>query len=941
MTTTTRRTGTENAPPSAPFSYAQAVKTMATPPVSAPASKQASGTITPAKDAASPPAVAPAARDPSSSWADDADAEANINQESSSQEVQINGTPPPAKSGAQPLAAIPNITSPERGASSVSTATKEDDVMSIQNHSAESNSTWENKSQASNAADKPTENGDSRSEKSTSTKADKSANKPLQEAPLPPVNIWKQRADEAAKAKAAQKAPAAKTVSNASSQPQMANGASRKKSKGGPTADDVDTKDKSSNETIPKPREEEKAFPPRKDEKFDQDLDKSRRGVKGRSGERENKSNTSVTPLLPNHDQESWPTPVTATDEDRRKAQEREERNDRDRNVPTSKTNRKEWKTIPITPTVVFNTPLPTAGSVRKGGRGGNRAGAQNGGRPAPYGASHFDKDAPGAPGLQNGDQTRRGRVDGSVVRDSSPNKGRRTVSAGSLPLKDTRVPINAGDKGPEGESGPKRATGMPEPVPGQQSTGAGGSFPRQFGGGRPNKGRRGDAFVPADKRKDGDLAPPKDQNAPFDRRTSTATQQDGPEDTDRRASAVHDGQASHQKSFGGGRQVNGTFSSRGERSRGGGRGRGGNHGYHNGGHHAFANGPVPSLQPSPAYSLPQSPTALRPDQAPYFVPGAQNGRNFRANGPRSQSVTTDSMYNRPPAGYPGAPPAPIAPVPGYGAGIYDYPIMPPMSAVQYGPFVDPYTVQNMVTMQLEYYFSVENLIKDIFLRKHMDSKGFVFLSVIAEFNRIKHLTKDLDLIKSVCYHSPEIEWRVGADGKDRLRRKTDWERWVLNMAERDPSAQNDGQEKLHIPPVPHMASFDTQFAPRYAEAPAGSPPGPMSPTNNGPYQHFNGVHDNHQNVANVPTHQGHGGQMTDDADAPNQANDDASHKGSIAQSNAVNGEADSFSDQQVENLSVIVRAQDGHQELASSLSATQESSNGTNAVNGTGPLQG
>ncbi|OCK78937.1 hypothetical protein K432DRAFT_279072, partial [Lepidopterella palustris CBS 459.81] len=49
------------------------------------------------------------------------------------------------------------------------------------------------------------------------------------------------------------------------------------------------------------------------------------------------------------------------------------------------------------------------------------------------------------------------------------------------------------------------------------------------------------------------------------------------------------------------------------------------------------------------------------------------------------------------------------------------------------------------LTCVREYYFSVDNLCKDMFLRKRMDSKGFVLLSVIAEFNRIKQLTPDIE----------------------------------------------------------------------------------------------------------------------------------------------------------------------------------------------------
>lgn len=57
----------------------------------------------------------------------------------------------------------------------------------------------------------------------------------------------------------------------------------------------------------------------------------------------------------------------------------------------------------------------------------------------------------------------------------------------------------------------------------------------------------------------------------------------------------------------------------------------------------------------------------------------------------------------------------------------------------------------------------------------------------------MKDLTTDLELIKFVCLQSEELEVRLAADGKDKIRRKEGWEKWVLSIEERDPSAQNDG----------------------------------------------------------------------------------------------------------------------------------------------------
>jgi la-related protein 1 len=74
-----------------------------------------------------------------------------------------------------------------------------------------------------------------------------------------------------------------------------------------------------------------------------------------------------------------------------------------------------------------------------------------------------------------------------------------------------------------------------------------------------------------------------------------------------------------------------------------------------------------------------------------------------------------------------------------------------------------------------------------------MDSQGYVLLSVIADFKRIKALTEDMDLLRHVCGQLKSIEYRPGEDGDDRLRRKEGWEQWVRPMNERVPSAQNEG----------------------------------------------------------------------------------------------------------------------------------------------------
>lgn len=81
---------------------------------------------------------------------------------------------------------------------------------------------------------------------------------------------------------------------------------------------------------------------------------------------------------------------------------------------------------------------------------------------------------------------------------------------------------------------------------------------------------------------------------------------------------------------------------------------------------------------------------------------------------------------------------------------------------------------------QIEYYFSIENLCKDMYLRTQMDVQGFVNLPCIAVFKRIRELTSDLAMIRVVCESSTELEFVVGEDAIGRLRRRNGWQNFVL-----------------------------------------------------------------------------------------------------------------------------------------------------------------
>lgn len=92
------------------------------------------------------------------------------------------------------------------------------------------------------------------------------------------------------------------------------------------------------------------------------------------------------------------------------------------------------------------------------------------------------------------------------------------------------------------------------------------------------------------------------------------------------------------------------------------------------------------------------------------------------------------------------------------------------------------------VAAQIEYYFSVENLCKDLFLRRKMDDDGWIPLAVIASFNRVRMLTADVGVILQALLGSQVIQ--TSPDGL-KMRPQSNHQNWVLPKGERDQAAHS------------------------------------------------------------------------------------------------------------------------------------------------------
>ncbi|GER54738.1 La-related protein [Striga asiatica] len=142
---------------------------------------------------------------------------------------------------------------------------------------------------------------------------------------------------------------------------------------------------------------------------------------------------------------------------------------------------------------------------------------------------------------------------------------------------------------------------------------------------------------------------------------------------------------------------------------------------------------------------------------------------------------------------------------------IYYYPAPPPGSVrLQYPPFVVPFPVNPGVPMppspamalragivkQIEYYFSDQNLQYDHYLKSLMDNQGWVAISIIAGFQRVKKMNVDIPFILDALQSSDTIEVQG-----EKVRRRHEWSKWVPDLTSKPSSLirsdiNNDKRDK-------------------------------------------------------------------------------------------------------------------------------------------------
>jgi len=127
--------------------------------------------------------------------------------------------------------------------------------------------------------------------------------------------------------------------------------------------------------------------------------------------------------------------------------------------------------------------------------------------------------------------------------------------------------------------------------------------------------------------------------------------------------------------------------------------------------------------------------------------------------------------------------------LPPYGDSSQDPTFVTPVMGTTY--FFDNSTINDNMTdeviakhvkYQIEYYFSTDNLQRDFFLRRQMDSDGFIPVSLIASFNRVQQLTRDTAFILKSVSDSDIVEVKDSM-----IRPKLTPEEWPLAATDLNP----------------------------------------------------------------------------------------------------------------------------------------------------------
>ncbi|KAE8963999.1 hypothetical protein PR003_g26523 [Phytophthora rubi] len=98
-----------------------------------------------------------------------------------------------------------------------------------------------------------------------------------------------------------------------------------------------------------------------------------------------------------------------------------------------------------------------------------------------------------------------------------------------------------------------------------------------------------------------------------------------------------------------------------------------------------------------------------------------------------------------------------------------------------YVPTPDTKVTAQWAKNQIEFYFTSDNLVRDIFLRQHMDVDGFLPLAFVGSFQAVYSVHQDYASLLEAVKHSETLELD---EQNEKIRLREGWQKWVWPNAE-------------------------------------------------------------------------------------------------------------------------------------------------------------
>ena len=155
------------------------------------------------------------------------------------------------------------------------------------------------------------------------------------------------------------------------------------------------------------------------------------------------------------------------------------------------------------------------------------------------------------------------------------------------------------------------------------------------------------------------------------------------------------------------------------------------------------------------------------------------------------------------------------------------------------GPSMTLTQLERRIVKQVAFYLSTENLIRDDFLRRRMDPQGWLEITLLATFPRMRQLSNEIPIIMAALERSPELDPHIPFETHaGRVRKRHDWARWLPSTAaaavaavQRLPNHQDTPLPRASAPWHERSLPESMDATPR-RESMAGAAVGSSSPMN-------------------------------------------------------------------------------------------------------------